>query len=542
MNIFFRLFGSFSRRELYIFIASLLAFLASSSLLTVEFIEQNTKLAPISGGEYAEGVVGQPTFINPVLAANPVDRDLVELIFDDLADLAESYKVDESGLVWRYRLKEGVFWHDNEPITSNDVIFTVSAIQDENAFSPLFKNWQGVVVNRISEREIEFQLPNQYVFFKNTLESLRPIPEHLFKDIPTANLKLSVYNLEPIGSGPYKFAFFKKRSDGYISSYGLKKNDNYLGEKPYLKKISLIFFQKEAELIESFNVGSIDGFGIAGANNLSAIRFPHQIVSLPMTKYYAVFFNSYSQPLFQDKNVRLALNLAIDKKEIIEKALVGEATIVSGPLLSAGERESFSLSEAEAILEKADWRWGSENVREKILEKETVRLEFELIVPEVGFLIETAEVIKKSWAKIGVKLNVSIRPLLEINNGIIKSRNYQMILFGNTPDKNPDPFSFWHSLERFYPGLNLSLYENKAADALIDSIRKNFDEEKRQRDLNDLESIIVADQPAIFLYSPNYLYVVRKDLSGLSNKMIVSASERFNDVEKWYLKTARVFK
>ena len=117
-----------------------------------------------------------------------------------------------------------------------------------------------------------------------------------------------------------------------------------------------------------------------------------------------------------------------------------------------------------------------------------------------------------------------------------------MIIFGNILRKDPDIFSFWHSSEKFYPGLNLSLYDNKKVDALLESIRKNLDENSRKGQLSQLEKLISDDQPAIFLYSPAYLYVAPKDFGGFEEKTINMPSNRFQNVNQWYLKTTRVFK
>ena len=537
------LFKFFSRREFLVFGVAFAIFVVALSFFAVKLIEQNTEMAMVFGGEYAEGVVGQPSFINPILAFSDVDRDLVELTFSDLNDLAESYKIDESGKVWRYRLKENLFWHDNEKITADDIIFSVQTVLNTDVYSPLVKNWQGILVSRISEREVEFVLPGSYVFFKNTLEDFRPIPKHIFGDIPAANFKLSDNNLQPIGSGPYAFDSFQKESSGYVNLYRLKAFENS-PKKPYIKGISFAFYRDELELINAFNSGSVDGFLSANQKNLSKINFSYQTAVFRMLKYYAVFLNPHSHSALKDKNVRLALSLATDKRKIIEKIFNNQASAVNGPLLlSDKDEEKFSIEEANSVLEKTGWRWNhEENIREKEDGKELIKLEFALTVPEIDFLIETANAIQQDWAKIGVKLNLSIVSTAKINEEIIKSRNYQMILFGNILGHSQDLFSFWHSSERFYPGLNLALYENKTADKLIETIRQNFNDEKRQAELNSLQSLIIMDLPAIFLYSPNYLYVSDKKLFGVEGDLIAFISDRFKGVEKWYVKTVRVFK
>lgn len=552
MRIFPLVFKNFSKRERGIFAAAFLMFILSLFFVAIDFIGQKTILIPVSGGEFIEGVVGQPVFINPVLASSEADRDLIELIFSDLLELAENYRMNENGRVWNVRLKDNLFWHDGQPITADDVILTINFIQNPDSHSPLSSVWQGVKAERISEREIKLILPETYVFFENTLRELRIIPNHVFAPVPITNLRLSDYNLEPIGNGPFKFASFQKKRSGFVSGYHLVRNEYYVGKKPYLEKIVFNFYQNEEELTIAFNSGKIGGFG--GLKSKTKIN--HQSFALRMPRYYAIFFNAYEQDVLKDKNVRLALIYATDKKKIIEKILNNDAIVVDGPLIlgmngysgEAYPRESFSPEKAIQILEANGWQLNSDGIRENEKEgagkkKEVARLEFNLVVPEMPLLIETARLIQEDWLKIGVKLNLIIKPVAEVSSEIIRTRNYEMLIFGNVFKSGdcPDLSSFWHSGERFYPGLNLALYENKTADALIESIRKNLNNEKRQRDLAVLQSLIIQDSPAIFLFSPHYFYITKNSLRGFDEKFIYSASGRFQNIEKWYVKTARVF-
>ena len=553
MKILLQIFKNLSRTERWIFIAACLIFTTSSIFMAVNLLYRDTNLVPIAGGEYIEGLINQPTFINPVLAgSNGSDRDLIELVFSGLLDLAENYKVDENNRAWNIRLKENILWDDGQPVTSDDVIFTIKTIQDSDSRSPLFSMWQEVKSERVSEREIKLILPETYAFFEATLKELKIIPKHIFGSVPAANFRLSDFNLEPIGSGPFKFLSFSKERSGFISEYQLIRNEHYSGQKPYLEKIVFKFYQDEEELIRAFNSGAINGFGGLNQKNLGKININHQTFEIRMPRYYAIFFNSYSQDVLKDKNVRLALNYATDRKKIIEKVFDNRALSVEGPLVAgmkgyAAEiypKEDFSPEKASQILEAGGWQSNSEGIREKNFDKQVKRLEFDLTVPEIPFLVETANLIKEDWSRVGVKLNLIVHSPQQINDEIIKTRNYQMLIFGNIfgNGDSPDLYSFWHSSERFYPGLNLALYENKTADTLIQSIRKTLNDSKRQADLSSLQSIIIQDYPAVFLFSPHYLYVSKNWLKGFDERFIPSTSGRFQNVEKWYIKTARVFK
>ena len=210
-------------------------------------------MKPAGGGEYTEGIVGQPAFINPLFAdENNADQDITELTFSDLKNMIDSYQVSPDNKTFDVRLKPDIFWQDNQPITSDDVLFTISAVQDPDINSPQAASWQGVKAERISEREFQLILPQPYAYFENILLDFKPIPKHIFENIPLTNLRLSEYNLEPVGSGPYKFTGYDKRRDGFVTKYSVEKSDSYFGPKPYIQKMNFNFYTDDSELVKAF--------------------------------------------------------------------------------------------------------------------------------------------------------------------------------------------------------------------------------------------------------------------------------------------------
>lgn len=525
-------------------------FIISGILVGVNLFNQKTVSTPTTGGKYVEGTVGQPIFINPVLVnSNSPDRDLIEIIFSNIPDLSEKYKISDDRKTWNIRLKENVFWHDEKPITSDDIIFTINTIQDPDSQSRLFSTWQNIKADRISEREFKLTLPQPYAFFESTLKELRPIPKHIFGNIPPANFKLSNYNLEPIGNGPFEFSKMEKRKDGFITNYKLEKNENYFGDKPYITEFNFNFYPEEKNLIEAFNMGEIDGFGSNNQSIFSKININHETFGVRSSRYYSIFFNPYRNPAFKEKNVRLALNYATPKKEILEKSFNNKGIIINGPILPEingyapefYEESEFLTEKAVEILEANNWKINSSNVREKNIGSELIKLEFNIVVPDINFIVSTANIIKENWEKTGVKVNLSILNQNDIND-IIKTREYEVIIMGTVLGNSTDLFSLWHSSEKFYPGLNLAMYENKSADSLMESIRKELNETKRYENIKKLQSTIIEDLPAIFLFSPNYFYFSRNSLNGFETKFIPLPENRFDNIEKWYIKTAKIFK
>ncbi len=542
-----KIYLAFSRTERIAFLAALALTLVSSLSLGTIFLNQKTVIVPARGGNYTEGILGQPAHINPVTASNEADESLAKLLFAGLGDLADKITVDKSGKIWDVRLKENLKWSDGEKLTSDDVIFTIQKIQDPDSNSALSPSWQGANASRVSELELQITLGNPYYFFLQNLQNLKIIPKHLFAETPVGNWRLSRYNLQPISSGPYSFDSYEVRDDGFITTYHLKPNKFYAAGNPLINEFSLKFFTNTAQLINAFNSGQIDGFAI-GSGEASGIMRPYEAHNFYLPSYYAIFFNQGQNLALQDKKVRQALSVATDRKGLVSDILNGAGEIRFGPfspsLLSDSQNQAddFSFEAAGQLLNESGWIMSSSTIRQKTIKGAKVNLEFSLTVPQIPFLIKTAEKLQSDWAKIGIKADLVSMAPEEISGDTVKNRNYQAVLFGNMPNPPADLYAFWHSSRRFYPGLNLSLYNNKQADGMITDIDQNSDGSKRAAEIQNLQNLIAGDYPAVFLYSPYYVYFSRKDLQGMQAGLINESADRLSNVADWYMKTARSLK
>jgi peptide/nickel transport system substrate-binding protein len=542
-----KIIQSLSKTERQILIGALFIFFTSFIFWELIDFYKNTELKPAEGGTYTEGLMDQPIAVNPLISVNEADRDIAELVLADLLELAESYQLSDDQKTWNINLKSDLKWSDGEPLTADDVIFTLETIQDPETRSPLYQTWQGVMAERISEKQMRFLLKNPHAFFLDNLKTFKVAPRHIFENIPSANIPLSQYNLEPVGSGPYRFVKYKKRKDGFITDYYLERNPYYAQNRPWIEKFNFKFFSDKQGLLDAFNKKEIDGLSGLSYNDLQELKISHRVFKINILSYYSVFFNPAINQTLKDKEVRRAMTLATDKKRIADAVFGGQAMIVSGPILpmiagydySIYKDEEFSQEKAVEILEKNNWKINEDGVRSKSIGGKKIKLEFEIVVPQVEFLIKTAEIIKENWQKIGIKLNPLILQPSEITKDIIKTRNYQMILFGAILKNNPDIFSFWHSSERFYPGGNLAIFSNKTADELLESVKTALDEKTRQEYLTKIQTLIYDEKPAIFLFSPSYFYVAPQNLGGFNEKVLVSRANRFDNADQWYLKTKR---
>ena len=542
-----KMFFAFTQKERVIFFIALgISFISFVVVMNV-VIARATMVVPAAGGEYAEGTVGQPEYVNPVTATTETDLGLVKMIFSNLYDIADKVDVSPDGRTWTVRLKENLHWQDGEKITSDDVIFTVQSIEDPDAASPLYQSWQGVAASRVSELELQFSLANPYAFFGDNLKNLYIIPKHLFASAPPGNWRLSDYNLKPIGSGPYEFVSYGKEANGVISAYHLKAWHDYFGVKALIDQFNMNFFANTSNLIKSFNAGEIDAIGGIGAENLSSIGRPYDLFSWRTPSYYAIFFNQSKNLPLQDDAVRQSLSSAVDRETLVHDILGGQGEPSYGPIPQDAPyfmpvAATASLEFASETLDAAGWKMGADGFRIKTIQKTIIPLALNLTVPKIDFLTKTANALADRWKSIGVKVNLSTDSPANLINGTVKNRDYESLLFGNILGPSSDLFAFWDSSQRFSPGLNLAIYQDKQVDTLIAAARRNLDGISRAKQFADAQNAIAAAYPAIFLYSPNYLYVTRKNVQGIQTSFLPSPSDRFRTVETWYLNTARILK
>jgi ABC-type transport system substrate-binding protein len=156
-------------------------------------------------------------------------------------------------------------------------------------------------------------------------------------------------------------------------------------------------------------------------------------------------------------------------------------------------------------------------------------------------LIEVAQELKRQWEAAGLQIHIQTFSAQELERDIIKPREYQTLLFGEVLGKIPDPFPFWHSTQTVTPGLNLSSYENKSVDKLLDSARKELDSEKRAELFSEAQGLLLKDTPALFLYDIPYRYFVSKEVQGVHSPSngITDPSQRFAGITEWFVKTKR---
>jgi len=568
--------------------------LASSIILSTVLYKNYITVQPSIGGEYAEAVIGAPTYINPLFAqTNDIDQDLSRLIFSSLmqineqghlvGDLVQNYEIDEEQTTYTLYLKPNIKWHNQEPLTADDVVFTVQSIQDQNFKSPLYVTFRNVQIRKIDDRTVSFTLAEPFAPFLSVL-TFGILPEHLWFDIDPNHAILAELNLKPIGSGPYKFDSLTKDKKGNIREYALSRFNDYYSDGPFIKKINLKFFGTFEEAIAGLAEKNVDGIGFLPRDKTSGIleskeqdaMQAQQAHKFSLPQYTALFFNKESRASLKELEVRQAIGLAISKRQIIDTVFPSSAEPADTPILAGmiGYTEDLSTilydpAQAEKILDDAGWKRvyesngdndddenseeqeknitsGSENLGLEQEDKEIYTrkkqdklLEVTLTTIQKDEMIRIAEIIRSLLQDIGIKVNLQIVEVGKIQKEVIKPRAYEILLFGQILGKDPDPYPFWHSSQANDPGLNLALYANKEVDRLLEDARRTPNTQERQEKYVQFQEKVIQDMPAIFLYSLQYTYIVPDKIKGITTQRITHPSDRFSNIENWYIKTKK---
>ncbi len=550
---------NFSATEKFIFGVFVAAIIFSALSLALQV--NNAFLVPIpaKGGTFTEGIVGLPRYINPVLSFTDVDQDLSALVYAGLMkyengklipDLAEKYEISEDGLVYTFTLRDEIRFHDGVPLTVEDVEFTLEKIQDNIIKSPRRTDWVSISVKKFNSKQIQFTLKQPYApFLSNTTIGI--LPKHIWSKVSSDQFIFSNYNTEPIGAGPYKLQNIKRDSGGIPEYYTFSPFSRYHRSEAYISNITIYFYPNEKSALEAYHgkvIGSIGGISPGEAAIIASTTPDAHVLHSPLPRVFGIFFNQNQAFILTKSEIRKALDMALDKDLIVEQVLLGYGVRNDSPLplgtiqASSSVKIRADVEGAKNLLSKAGWTVGIGGILEKKEKTGTQTLEFSISTADSPDLKKAAEIIKAQWEKIGARVTIKVFEYGDLYQNIIATRKYDALLFGEFIGKDLDLYAFWHSSQRNAPGLNVAMYVNERVDRLLQEARTSADEKIKNQKYEQFEKIIRDEVPAIFLYSPEFIYVVPKSIHGIELGRITTPSDRFSKVNSWYAATHNVWR
>jgi peptide/nickel transport system substrate-binding protein len=516
---------------------------------------------PVQGGIYTEALIGQIQRLNPVLDIyNDVDQDIDRLLFSGLIsfdssgqpqpDLAESWGISQDGLIYNFTLRENARWHDGEAVSNDDVRFTIDLIRAEDSLFPddikAFWNQVQIIISPDDAQTIQFVLPEPFAPFMDYL-SFGVLPRHLLDGVNTTDLAGHTINLQPIGSGPYRFQEMMVEN-GQIIGIVLVANQDYYLQVPYIETIIFRFYATPEEALLAYQDGVVMGIGRVDdailADAMKEEDLSMYTARVPEMEFVFLNLGNPQIPFFQELEVRQALYKGLNRQWIVNNILEGQAFLANGPILPGSwayyeglKTQAYEPEEANILLDELEYIVGTDE--DPVRQKDDVRLEFELIYPNDALHEAIAQSIKSDWEKLNVRVNLRAETYENIINVDLANRTYQAALVGINLNKmpDPDPYPFWDQAQAT-GGQNYSQWDDRPASEYLEQARTSVDFAERRRMYRNFQYIFENQIPSLPLYYPVYNYAVSNEVNGIRIGPLYDQSDRFNNVTEWYLLTS----
>ncbi|MBN1667205.1 MAG: peptide ABC transporter substrate-binding protein [Anaerolineales bacterium] len=516
---------------------------------------------PVSGGIYREALIGSLGRLNPVLDFNnQADRDIDRLLYDSLirfddrglaqAGLAESWGISRDGTIYNFSLRRDARWHDGQPITSADVVFTIELLRSPDLPVPpeLRGFWQELEVIALDDYTFQIQLPEPFSPLLDYL-AFGLLPEHILGDLSPAGLVDADFNLEPVGSGPYRFDYWLVEQEQIVGVVLAANADYYLGS-PFIDQFIFRYFADASAAFAAYQAGEVQGISQVTAEILTAALQEPELNfytgRLPETSM--IFFNldHPELPFFQDASIRRAFLLGLNRQAMIDRFLNGQATIADGPILpntwayfEGIVRLPYDPDQAIEILKQAGYSIPASGGTVRAYEE--FELSFTLLHPDDALHTAMAEQIQGSWQAIGVAVRLQALPYDELVSDHLEPRLFHAVLIDlslmRTPD--PDPYPFWHQTQAT-AGQNYALWNDRQASEYLEQARIIVDPLERTRLYRNFQVRFVNEMPALPLFYPMYTYAVGSEVQGIGFGPLFDPSDRFKDVHQWFLYSEQV--
>ncbi len=510
-------------------------------------------LQPAPGGTYSEGIIGSFTNANPLYASNSVDSTVSRLVFAGLlkydahdklvGDLADSWTVDSAGTTYSVHLRPHLTWHDGQPLTTDDVLFTFRSIQNPDAQSPLNSGWAGIKLAAVNPSTITFTLPNVLSSFPESLTT-GIIPKHILGDTPMSQLRSSTFNTtHPIGAGPFSWEALQVSGTNDQSrqeQIELLPFAQYAGGAPKLGSFVVHSYHDQAQVVNAFKAQEITSMvGLTSVpKEISKIENV-QMHSFSLTAAVMAFFKT-TQPVLSDVQVRQALVKSADISSIIQ-GLGYPASPVTEPILRgqigynrAYQQSGYDVNAAKAQLDQAGWVASGDGIRAKNGQK----LSFKLYAQSNSEYATVAAALQKQWSKIGVDAQVVLQSDTDFQTTLTQ-HTYDALVHGISIGADPDVFVYWDSSQadpRASHRYNFSEYKSSTTDAALEAGRTRLDPVLRAAKYQPFLQSWQADAPALGLYQPRFLYITRGPVAGLQEQSINSEIDRLNNVQNWMIR------
>ena len=530
---------------------------------------------------YVEGVLGAPTSVSPLTARTQADRDLVALVFSGLVrngpngtlvpDLAERWTVDSTGKTWTVDLRQDATWQDGQPVTSDDVVFTIRTLQDPQYSGPSASSWNEVEVNAHGLYQVTFTLTTPLGGFLQALT--QPIaPAHLLADIPVGDLPTDPFGQQPIGSGPFALTELTDTSAtlvpvGAIPPAGSEASaspspaatDSLTTPgptrrpsrpEPYLSGIEFRYFGDADELSAAFRAGDLDA--VSGLPPEAAVALGTapgaRLLRYPGSTLSAVLLNLRpGHPEFATPAIRTAYLAAIDRTKLISSVFGGLAEPATDPIPPSSPMADpkadpvvpYSRTDAGKALRAAGWTRDDAGWH---ITKSKPAVKLEVISPTQAVnrgLYLAAEAVVRDWKTMGFAATHVALPPGEYAADRLGTGTFQVAVANLRIGLDPDLYPLLASSQTLTGGSNVVGIQDPALDPLLEKARAPGSMTARLAAYSALQTQLGKGRYLLPLAFPDEVVVFRDTVTGPVARQVTDASDRFWDVLTWRLASGR---
>lgn len=520
----------------------LLSVLLQSNVVA-EFLQKGS-----GGSTLVEGYVGSSTTLNPLfMSVNDVDKSIQSLVFEKLIDLdsqgnpvaniAKSWNISKDGLTYDFVIQENLFWANGEILNVDDVIFTFEtgiALYEEYGYDSVGASLLGVEIEKVDRDTVRFLLEEENPTFLEVV-SLYIVPKHRLENVDLVDMPFDIFAKYPLGSGRYVIA---RNDETFISL----KDSEYDKVDPTITEILFRMYSDYDTLEGAFRNGVLDSFGIFDVEDSSFI-----------TEYYSgyeeykqtlelrnkVVFLNNRNGVFESKNIRVGLNYLIDTTDLLTNAKIFGSKIV-GPIAESSwafntDLSGYSYNQEEAIeaFKGAGFTLNSESGYFESEDGEILSFTISYFQNDINQRL--VEALEDLLLVEGVVLRKEPLNYSQISQEIIATRNFEMLLYEVETMIDPDQYNLWHSLKTNYPDLNISGYGYERVDILLEEARATTDRAERKEKYVLFQRYLMDDAPVLFLYHPDYTYIVDMNIRGVDLSEMNYPYQRFENIQDWYL-------
>jgi len=520
--------------------------------LFILFLQSSTFANILDGtedkGTFTEGSVGAISSFNPIfVSANYFDKSVESLVFDKfihidksgkpVAGIAESWSMAENKLEYVFTIRKDLLWQNGEKLTAQDVVFTFKtalSLSKDYDYDTVGISLEGITVEQIDEYTVRFKLVEENPLFFEAI-SIYIVPYSVLGDVNLSDMPFNIFARYPVGSGKYKVTRTEQNAVYLVDN----EYDRYT---PNIKNIILRVYPDTKSLNTAFRTGLLDAVNGWDQDALNfTTEYPNFQTYIMEERYRSklMFFNLRKENL-KDENLRKGLSSLIDKDKLYKEAKISGVSIY-GPYSPDSWAYNKDVNYLEYSQDKAKEYLKSVGYEKKdggiyYESKENEILSFTLTYFQSESNDRLVSKLKELLEQEGVILKTERLNYTQITQEIIATRDFELLLFEVETTVDPDQYNLWHSLKSNYPDLNLSGYSYERVDILLEDGRRTTDVNIRKARYLSFQKYLVEDAPVIFLYHPNFVYIVNDQLRGINLEQKNFSYERFANIESWYWK------